>query len=889
MLLRNDYIQEIINTINANQRVINIHGERGIGKSYIISQLKKRLAEVQNSSNSTQYLCGIFDFNNYVGLSENMTINALYDLCDFLVAKKTIALYHFNVADRIDSDRNHRIPYSDRKILSGLDISSEISDLVSDFVELPYIGAGLKMAKFTAKLALKHKPKSKEEIALYEKYKLLSDDEIREKLPLTLATDINTSIQKSTKDIRLIIIIDNYNETTLSNKSVDWLNKLITDTDNNICWLFVSRERIQTTNIPIHNIPISPLTSDEMKHFLIQEKNLTDEAEINSCIKLCAGNPLRVERVLEFITQQRNKGSIDWSVLEKLGYEYIALETLKTLSTERKEMLFQLNFANTFDEDIFCHIFPGKLFSIYHEWFNSSLFTQKEPEKYCVQNSMKEEITNYMHNIDETLASECYYNLFKAEYSWFQRQETLSKATIGELGQHMQNLFTYGKNIKSTQEYLECLIDVRNILINSGYIKNYLDELVQLSKRTDSYLKLIVLKEIATLSLYISDYQLTREAMEDGLSLSEKFNDINLNLEFASIKMNLEYIAPANDSNAVSTCIDIANDYIKKLESNIKNIPYKTYITNMVKVKLYLAKEYLIRKDYENATTCLNYIFNLCSDPTKLNVLSLYSSLAKAQEQMGELYAAQKECYKSIESYQNAVETYQVAEILQPFWDGEFYLNFGLVYNLSSENHLNHELYVKKALENLNNALSKYQEVKERIPELIDTYCKMGFAYITVAEKLWQDDRWNDEVEMYLSDAASILDQAIQQINSNVNGKTDGNRQIANSRCIISRISALYNERKGNYSVAEGFFRQTLTDGDYAIHTAPNHPYGHMEAATGYLAYSSFLLNHNRISEAKQIILTGLEIIKNAESFINSSIGFKDIRENLELNLTKCN
>ena len=373
-------------------------------------------------------------------------------------------------------------------------------------------------------------------------------------------------------------------------------------------------------------------------------------------------------------------------------------------------------------------------------------------------------------------------------------------------------------------------------------------------------------------------------------------NDINSELEFASIQMNLEYIAPTNDANAVTSCIDIANRYIKTLENSIQNIPYKTYISNMVKVKLYSAKEYIIQKDYYNSETCLNYIFQLCNDPAKLNILSLHSSLAKAQEHMGEIYVEKKEVHLAIESYKKAVENYQIAEVLQPFWDSDFYLNLGLIhkrlaeeyFKLSIEDLEHNETFIHNALEHLDIALSKYTQVKERVPELIDTYCKTGFAYIAAADQLWKDNRWNRQVEQYLRDATNTLDQALEQISMNSGEQSNGNRQIANSRCIISRINALYHERIGNYIDAERFFEQTLQDGKYAIQTAPNHPYGYMEAANGYLTYSSFLINQNQKEKAKEMILHGLRMIADADSFIDNTTGFIDIRHSLELNLQKC-
>jgi len=619
---------------------------------------------------------------------------------------------------------------------------------------------------------------------------------------------------------------------------------------------------------------VEKLNRREMEEFLKTEKNLLDPQELAWFIDLCDGNPLHVERAWEYISQQRSRlGKIDWDALRTKEYEAIAAEALRGMPADRKEMLFQLNLSRYFDEELFCSLFPGRIFPLQKEWFKSSLFTELEPGKtYCVQNSMREEILNHMDALGATVF--CYRNLFRAEMDWLRRAAVSSaKVTVEEIGQHMQSLFLYGKHIGSISDYFDSLMEVKRVLVNGGQMYSFYREMQWLSTQRAESIRLSALKEVASMAVHLSDYSSARAAIRDGLALAQQNGDVESQLTFVSIQMNLEYIAPSAGKNAADECIRVAARYMDVLGANIKRIPYKTYILNMAKVKLYLAKEYVIKEDFDEAKAQLGYLFDLCSDPRKLSALSLYSYYGKAQEQMGEIFSALKDRRGALEMYEKALETYQVAEVLQPYWDSEFYLNFGLVHKRTAEGffHLSQvsgedrDAHIYTATQHLDSALSKYEEVKSRVPEVIDTYCKMGFAYVTAAEYLWQEDRWNDALERYLLAAEDILKEALEQIEHNGGEHTNGNRQLANSRCIVTRTFGLYYARRNLPEEAERWFKKALEAGQSAIHAAPGHPYGYMEAADGHLQYTRFLARHGRREEARFIAEQGMRILMQAD------------------------
>ncbi|MBE6032371.1 MAG: hypothetical protein E7224_04185 [Clostridiales bacterium] len=864
MYLRKNYTDKIIHAIeDPSCKVINLFGEKGIGKSALGKYVRDAFADRE------EYLCGYFDFNQYKGLAQESMVNALYDLCDFLTAHKTVSLYHFNITDHIHSSRQKRVPYADRKIYSYMDKVDEVTGFASEFIELPYVGAGLKVARAVTKMVRKYRPKTDKDKSLYEELSKKTDRELENFLPKSLAMDVNESLPKQKK--QLFVAVENFDD--LSSIEEEWFHNLIEEA-RDITWLILSRNPLNLPRLHVEKIALGKMSREEMEDFLVKEKNISDPQEISWYIDICGGIPLHIDRAKEYLEQQKKlPGEIDWDALRAKKYEHIAAEALRGMSADQKEMLFQLNLARYFDEDLFERLFPGKLFALHKKWFESSLFTEILPgERYCVQNSMKEEIRNYMDNCQATEA--CFRNLFRAEMEWFRNAaKTEGSLSPEAVGQHSQSLYLYGKGLPSSKAYFEALQEIGQVLVNGGQMHSYYRELLSLAKETQGGLRLAVLRESAMLAVHLSDYKNARELIRDGLALAEELSSGESKLTFTSIQMALEHIAPAGEKNAPDQCVQIAKDYMEALEKNIKSFPYKTFILNMAKAKLYLAKEYVIKEDFPQAEAELAYIFHLCKDPRKLSALSLYSCCGKAQEQQGEIYAAQKNKDKALAMYLESLETYQVAEVLQPYWDSEFYLNFGLVHKRAAEGYFSlagkdpekEEDAIRKAICHLDQALDNYREVKKRVPEIIDTYCKMGFAFTTAAENLWEDDRWNEDLERYLALAEEVLNEALEQIKRNGGEGTTGNRQIANSRCILSRTSGLYYQRRGMDKEAEKHFLNALDDGDAAVNAAPGHPYGYMEAADNCLKFALFLQKKGRLDEAKIAVRKGLAILDASE------------------------
>lgn len=870
----------------AGARVFNLYGDQGMGKTHIA-------AELMEARRKAGTPCGYLDFNEYKGLSAHTTLNALYQICDYLTIKHSISLTQFEIADEVNCERWGRIPYCQRKkdvVASTIDQASDLSglvvDVISEFRELPYIGLGINLLQRASKIAYAiyhtHSPAYLSHKAFREACQGMSDLELLRQLPLSLAHDVENAAQTVSPNHRILVVVDNCHETRLDNS---WMDTLISHTGH-ITWLFLSRAPLQYAGGDIVSIPVSPLDKEQLRHYLNRRTCPKNDTLLDRLLKTSGGVPLRIERMLEYAARKGWREDSDWAQMEALSYKNIAQELLNNLSVSEKEILFQLNFAQSFDEALFSRMFPGRLFGLYRNWFQSSLFLKDEFGRYQVQGSIREEIASYMLQFDESLEKTCKEKLYQTEYSWFRDLDLTAKYSISECDYHLRNLLAYGMEAPSADQYARDLIGLRRTLLELGYTTEYCYTLSQLAPKASDAVRLSIFQEIALLYLRLSNFPKCREAIEQGLKLLSP-HDAEHWITFSLILMELEYISPSGDQNAVQHCIEIAENLIQVLDANISSIPFKDYVNSMVKAHLYLAKAYIVRNDYVKGAQYASYVLDLCADAKKCSALALHASHAKAQEYMGEISDMNGNGAEALARYQSAAENYQLAEAAQPYWDASFYLDFGLIYNRIAEASLSlakaqtsaekRAGFETAARTSVARALKKYDEVRSRRPELIDTYCKTGFACNMFLEYFWNRDEFQAEVERCFEQANNNLQAAFQIV-----GRDHKNRQLANISCTLTCIHGRYLAHAGKDAEAEQAFRQSMQYGRTAVSAAPKHPYGYLVSAECCLAFGAFLHERGRKQEAEVILRDGLSCIQTAEHYAgNSNRHFQSIQDGL--------
>ena len=872
-----DRIEDILlDRAYAEEQIFNLYGGKGVGKTHLTAQL---LEERRKAGRP----CGYLDFDEYRGMSPQATLNALYQICDYLTIKHNIALPQFEIADEVNCERWGKIPYCQRKknvVCSTIDQTSDISELVvdviSEFRDLPYIGLGIRLLQRASKLAYSvyhtHSPAYLAHKSFREKCQNMSDMELLRQLPISLANDVEQSAAAPKANRAILVVVDNYNEAQIDNS---WLDTLISNT-RHVTWVFVSRSPIRYANGHVVPVPVAPLDKEQLKCYLERQHYPYNDTLLDCLMNTSGGIPLRIERMLEYAARKGQCSPSDWEQIQALGYQHIALELLHNLSVNEKEILFQVNFAQSFDEELFSRMFPGRLFSLYHSWFQSALFSEDEHGRFKVQGAMKEEITAYMLRMGgDSLVETCKKNLYLAEYSWFRDFDRTSKCPMAQCDYHLRNLLAYGMELPSADQCARDLLSISRTLLELGYTTEYCEALSRLSGQVSAPIRIDIFQEMAILYLRISKFSESRTAINQGMELLGP-HDPERWITFSLILMELEYISPSETPDAVRHCIEIAENLIQVLEANIDHIPYKHYINSMVKAHLYLAKTYIIKNDYSRGMQHASYVLELCSDTKKCSALALHANHAKAQEYMGEIKAMEEEWSAALSYYRSAAENYQLAEAVQLYWDAAFYLDFGLIYKRLGEaslslakrqTSLDKKLAFEKAAQaDMDHALKKYGEVCRQRPELIDAYCKIGFLYNMFLEYFWDRDDHQAAVERYFEQAHDNLQAALQIV-----GLNHANRQLANISCTLTCMHGRYLAYRGEDAKAEQAFCQSIQYGRAAVSMAPGHPYGYLVLSECCLALGKFFADRERIREASEVLEEGLSHIRTAERYAGNT------------------
>lgn len=882
-----DHLIDIISDdIYARTRIFNLVGAKGVGKSHMV-------AELMEERRKRGAPCGYLDFEEYKGVAKHTTLNALYQICDYLTIKHGMALTKFEIVDEVNSERWGRIPYCQRKkevVASAIDQASDLSELVvdviSEFRDLPYVGVGINLFQRASKIAYavyhSHSP-------AYQSYKdfrtacrNMSDSELMRQLPLSLASDVEREAKEERSDHPILVVVDNVPAESIRHS---WLDALISHTGH-VTWVFVSRTPISYANGSVVTIPIEPMDKEQLKIYLQRKREGWAERVVDILFRISHGLPLRVERMLEYAAQKGGEREIDWGQLEALGYQSIARESLSSLSLHEKEILFQLNFAQSFDEDLFSRMFPGRLFGLYRNWFRSSLFSEMEPGRYKVQPALKEEITAYMRQLDENLERVCLERLYRAEYTWFQELDITSACDMSQCDYHLRNLLAYGMDHPSLDRYARDLIGLRGILLELGYTTEYCDTLAGLVERVCPSVRIAIFREMAIIYLGISQFKESRRAIQRGMELLTQ-RDAGDWITFSFILMELEYISPSDEENAVQHCVDIAEQLLDVLKKNKDKIPFRHYINSMAKAHLYLAKAYIVKNEYDKGVSYARYVLELCADPELCSVLALYASYAKAQEYMGEIHSMRGEQEKALHCYRSAVRNYGLAEVTQPYWDASFCLNVGMIYKRMGEACLDlakeqtererRDALEAEALSSMDHAWKKYKEVCGKQPELADTYCKIGFACNTLLEHFWSRDDHRADVKKYLEQAHENLQTAFQMLDG---GQT--NRELTNIACTLYRLEGCYYARIGKKTQAQDAFVQSEKWGRVAISVAPRHPYGYLVLAECCLARGGILLDGGNQAQGELTLQEGLEQIRTAKRYAgNSNRHFQSVEDQI--------
>lgn len=868
MMIRREEMEPFRKLMDSDEvSVVNLYGEAGIGKSSFVKHLIKS-DDVKN-----RMVGGYLDFGHIKTPVEDEMIDSLYDLCDQLKIISNFKPDDFNVADYVDSRRSKRIPYAERSEsgtgIDLIDTALDISEIASQFIDLTYLGTGLKAWKMLTNIYQKYKAVSEEEKARYQKYESMDDRTLRNSLPGALATDLNSLKGKGRRKIVMVLDHVDSHEGELGKSDHSWLHKLLERKDSGIKWVVVTRKPLTDPIAGMEKLEIKAIPDTDMRDYL--EKQSIRPADIDQIITLSGGSPFYLQRVLALIQEKKSFTEDDWIRLQSRDRLYIAREYVDNLPAELSDILFVLACAEEFDRSLFHILFPEKLFERLLQWFLGSTF-EHTGGRYRVQSSMKDIILDYLAELNPNIEQECYDKLFAAECQWVRQYSSEAGA---DLDHHLRNLCLYAKKRGDIRTSFAALSELKGIMLSTGNATLYskeVEELLTACEQQDG-VQLSILLEAALLAYYWADYQQAAQRCVQGRDLARRNRSAAMELQFLAIQMDIAHIAPSEEKDASQQVIDLATAFLTLLEQQRAAIPYRMYLTNKMNVYLRLARAYTTKSNFPRALAYLQDFFKtLTAD--KVSALGLHDLYARAHEMMGNLYGQMGKHEDELDMEYRAVDAYNIAEVMQRIWDPEFYLNFGLACKRLGESCLR-EGKLEEGLTLIDDALAKYQLVHQNAPEMIDTYCKIGFACNDAAQYLLKHENYRKKAEEYLACAENTANEAINFMEKLKGTETVGNRQICSIRCTAARLSGVLLFTQNRHQEAEESFQKALEYGRQFVLAVPTHPYSYLGNARTYVNYAEFLSETCRLQEAGKAAEYGMEALRMARSYSDDANAFQ--------------
>ena len=492
---------------------------------------------------------------------------------------------------------------------------------------------------------------------------------------------------------------------------------------------------------------------------------------------------------------------------------------------------------------------------------------------------MKDIIRDYLAEINPNIEKECCGRLFDAEE---QRIRQLASGSGADIYDHLNNLCFYARKIGDTRKHFSTLSALKEIIFATGNASIYGSELDYLleSCGEQENVRPNILLEAALLAYYRADYQKAIRHCEFGRTVARSRQSAAMEFQFLAILLDIVHIVPSSAEDASQQVIILADEFLELLEKQRTAIPYKVYITNKMNVYLRLARAYTTKNNFQKALDYLEGFFDTLT-VEKVSVLGLYDLYARAHEVMGNLYGQMGEHEAELEKERKAIDAYQLAEVTQQIWDPEFYLNFGLAYKRLGESCLR-EGNVEEGLGFVDAALTKYRLVKKNTPEIIDTYCKIGFACTDAAQYLLKHSAYSEKAEEYISCSERTTNEAVSIIEALSGTTTNGNRQLCSILCTAARLSGILLAAQNRNAEAEESFQKALEYGRQYVNEALTHPYSYLGNARTYADYAQFLSETGRRQETGKAAKLGMEELVKARHFTEGKNAFSEEFERLE-------
>lgn len=787
-VIRKRYIEQLYNAITTTEQPIFLAGTSGSGKQVVIKQFFEYLKR-----EDAHYRYVHCDFATQYPRNPDPILNLIHQLANVL-EHHSVHQEEFKLVDYIYCEKFNMLPRDfftadkpEGVISSTLSIANDLTDLASLNVGSNVIDVGKKI------------------------YKLLKDISYQQTIKTLKAHDQAALIQDFTDPLfkenngQLILVLSHFDG--FSAKEKDYLASL-TQANTGVRFVFVGQQTCPCQDCL--TLAVEGFDQAEVASYL--QERLEHPEELMAYLADNSGvAPSYLDAFCTLYIQHQGSPA---SISQILDQDVALWKSIsQNLSQDQKDILVLLSLCDQVDMFTFERFFENLYFGNYLEWFQGPLFVfsgrsvqlkhyyinaikpmhnplllyayevklfrvYQDLLQGCIQRSQTEAIHQYSHKILTLLD----------QLIDLHQQNPLDFADVyamkfGFLNAHWPMTAAYGLDAMFIAHYeglypnlsphnqLICRARLITAYISRGLYTNAEQYLV--GEDVDTLEPTVYLLRIlkASLIYYQNRPAQTREGKRYDIFLAEKLLDM-----YQSLEMDLD-------------------------------VKYADFID----LNIYIAKAYMAGIDNNKARPFLDRVLEIPSEA--ILILHLYKNMAKYYMVSGELYHIFKDTEKEMAELANAVNYYKCAS----FFDGndlEVGLDLGLAHKRLSEYYKKRK-DVAMATDEMDQAIAAYLKVKQKNPDMIDIYQKLGYAHCELAEFLLQQG----------VDGSAYCQKAIEYLQEGVcvlSAIGEDHRQIRNALCLSYRVMF-------QISGDVAYLAQSLAQGRKSIACAPENALGYME------------------------------------------------------------
>lgn len=778
-----DKFSKVLKDESKSAKIMVFYGEEGIGKSTLKYAIKEKFAKEITSCE--------YDVMSEEIVSFSEILDELYNLCNILEKDKFSKIYEFDIADKVYCSKVARIARKDRKSSGIMTLGSDIEGIISSVVGIPYLGSCIKTIDILHSGYKKVKYNAGEGKKIENKYSSLEIKELEKSLPKALSKDIARSIDKNEVKNKRVIFIDNFeniygneNDVIIRSKKGEWIYNIIKNSGN-IIWVIFSESPVKfdekNPDVKIYEQRIERLNKEETENYLIRKK-LTDKIQIptEKLYNLSSGIPYKINLIIKYCEENTGVNEED---LKKITADNFLNTMINTLDKEEKELLYFIACTDKIDKELVRKIFPSYPYEIYRNKFIDYFFKEFNyinHTYYAVNPIIKEVI---LHIIGEKQKAAFNKTLFEYYYGALKQilNIDLNLGVPYTLDYCFDNFKIYGNNLKDKNIYVNCLLKLGSNLIYNNMSKNLLDECDNILSnyngiiQKDNIVGLLKLK--AKIGLLIGSLDEVIDAFNKGSEITNSKSMDYAELLCCKMKAQSFYL---NNKDEKKNIINTAEEYLKCIKECSLAVSNKNILEKICEIRLFLGKQYVLDGRYEEGRLQYDEVLKICSSTINF-IPSMYKYKAVVLERIGEVYAYGKKTEEAHEMYRQALKFYDMAQYIISTYDYDFILNNGLAWKRLSESFFMMD-DIDNALESIDNAILKYEKVENAEPDIIDTYCKEGYAYIDTADTLLKlninDESIKNKIKEYILKGIEVGNKGMEKNKSRIGEDENINRQI---------------------------------------------------------------------------------------------------------------